>query len=133
MADYELTKLSNLIDPEVIGDMVQAKIEKAVTVLPYATLDRTLSGRAGSTITVARFVWDGEAEEVAEGDDIPIRALGTESDEYTVKMAGIGTEITDKAVLSAHGNPVGQATTSMAESIRGKNNLASAGSGWNEH
>ena len=120
MADYEMTTLSKLIDPEVIGDMIQAKIEKAITVLPYATLDRTLTGRAGSTITVARFVWDGEAEEVAEGDEIPIRALGTESADYTVKMAGIGTEISDIAVLSAHGNPVGQATTSMADSILGK-------------
>lgn len=120
MADYELTTLSKLIDPEVIGDMIQAKLEKAITVLPYATLDRTLTGRAGSTITVARFVWDGEAEEVAEGDEIPIRALGTESADYTVKMAGIGTEISDVAVLSAHGNPVGQATTSMADSILGK-------------
>lgn len=120
MADTELTTLSKLIDPEVIGDMIQAKIEKAITVLPYATLDRTLTGRAGSTITVARFVWDGEAEEVAEGDEIPIRALGTESADYQVKMAGIGTEISDIAVLSAHGNPVGQATTSMADSILGK-------------
>ncbi len=120
MADYEMTTLSKLIDPEVIGDMIQAKIEKAITVLPYATLDRTLTGRAGSTITVARFVWDGEAEEVAEGDEIPIRALGTERADYTVKMAGIGTEISDIAVLSAHGNPVGQATTSMADSILGK-------------
>ena len=120
MADTELTTLNKLIDPEVIGDMIQAKIEKAITVLPYATLDRTLTGRAGSTITVARFVWDGEAEEVAEGDEIPIRALGTESADYQVKMAGIGTEISDIAVLSAHGNPVGQATTSMADSILGK-------------
>ena len=120
MADTELTTLSKLIDPEVIGDMIQAKVEKAITVLPYATLDRTLSGRSGSTITVARFVWDGEAEEVAEGDEIPIRALGSESTEYKVKKAGIGTEITDEAVLSAHGNPVGQATTSMANSIQAK-------------
>ena len=120
MADYELTTLSKLIDPEVIGDMIQAKVEKAITVLPYATLDRTLTGRAGSTITVARWVWDGEAEEVAEGEEIPIRALGSESADYTVKMAGIGTELTDIAVLSAHGNAVGQATTSMANSIQGK-------------
>lgn len=120
MADYELTTLNKLIDPEVMGDMIQAKVEKAVTVLPYATLDRTLTGRAGSTITIPRFVWDGEAEEIEEGEEIPIRALGTESAEYKVKMAGIGTEITDMAVLSGHGNPVGQATTSMADSIRAK-------------
>ena len=120
MADTELTTLNKLIDPEVIGDMIQAKVEKAITVLPYASLDRTLTGRAGSTITVARFVWDGEAEEIAEGDEIPIRALGTESAEYKVKMAGIGAELTDMAVLSGHGNPVGQATSSMADSIRAK-------------
>ena len=120
MADTELTTLSKMIDPEVMADMIQAKVEKAITVLPYATLDRTLSGRAGSTITVPRWVWDGEAEEVAEGEEIPIRALGSESADYTVKKAGIGAELTDEAVLSAHGNPVGQATTSMANAIQAK-------------
>lgn len=120
MADYEQTKLSNLIDPEVMADMVQAKVEKAVTVLPYAELDQTLVGRAGSTITIPRFVWDGEAVEIGEGEEIPIRKLGTESAEYKVKKIGIGADITDEAVLSGHGNPVGQATTSMANSILAK-------------
>ena len=116
----DVTKLTNLIDPEVIGDMAQAKIEAKISIIPYAKMDRTLVGNAGSTITVARYVWDGEAEEVAEGDDIPIRALGTESAEYPIKMAGIGTSITDKAVLSGYGNPVGACTQGIANSITAK-------------
>ena len=120
MADYEMTKLTDLIDPEVMADMVDAKVEKGITVLPYATLDNTLVGRAGSTITIPRFVWDGEAEEVGEGEEIPIRKLGTESAEYKVKKIGIGADITDESILSGHGNPVGQATTSMAQSILAK-------------
>ena len=120
MADYELTKLGNLIDPEVMADMAQAKIEKAVTIIPYAVLNRDLVGNPGSTITVPRFTWDGIAVDVEEGDDIPIRSLGTEASEYTIKMAGIGTAITDKAVLSGYGNPVGAATTNIANSIVAK-------------
>ena len=30
------TKLSNLINPEVMADMVSAKVDKKVRVLPYA-------------------------------------------------------------------------------------------------
>lgn len=115
----ELTRLENLIDPEVIGDMVQAKLEEKVSIIPYAKLDRTLQGNAGSTITVARFVWDGIADKVAEGEDIPLRQLGTESAEYEIQMAGIGATITDKAVLSANGNPIGACVSGIANSIQG--------------
>lgn len=50
-----LTKLGNLIDPEVMAPMISAKLTKAIKVTPFAKIDNTLQGRAGDTITVPKF------------------------------------------------------------------------------
>ena len=49
------TKLSNLIDPEVMAPMISAKIESAIVATPFANIDTTLAGRPGSTITVPKY------------------------------------------------------------------------------
>ena len=51
MSDF-ITKLSDLIDPEVMGDMVSARIPKKLRVAPFAKIDDTLAGVPGDTITV---------------------------------------------------------------------------------
>lgn len=114
------TKLENLINPEVMADMISAKVEQKVKVVPYAKVDTTLQGRAGDTITIPKFTYIGDAVEVAEGEDIPTRALGVTSENYTIKKIGIGGTLTDEAVLSGHGNPVGELTNQMAKSIVSK-------------
>lgn len=48
----EQTKITDLIDPEVMSDMIDAKIESKITVSPFAKIDRTLVGVPGDTITV---------------------------------------------------------------------------------
>lgn len=116
----ELTKLTNMIDPEVLADMIAAKVEKGITALPYAKVDTTLVGQPGSTITVPQFVWDGEAVIVPEGEDIPLRALGTKSAQYPIHKAGIGTAITDEAALSGYGDVMGAAADGIYNSIYGK-------------
>ena len=50
MSDF-ITKLSELIDPEVMGDMVSARIPKKLRVAPFAKIDDTLQGVPGDTIT----------------------------------------------------------------------------------
>lgn len=116
----EVTKLEHLIDPEVLSDMVAAKVEAGITALPYAKVDTTLVGQPGDTVTVPQFVWDGEAVIVPEGEDIPLRNLGAKSAKYTVKKIGIGTSITDEAALSAYGDVMGAAADGIANSILGK-------------
>lgn len=116
----EITKLKDLIDPEVMADMVAASVEKAITALPYAKVDTTLVGRPGSTITVPQFVWDGEAVVVPEGENIPLRNLGTKSGKYEIKKVGIGTEITDEAILSGLGDPIGASVQGISGSILGR-------------
>ena len=114
------TKLAQLINPEVIGDMVSAKSDKAVRVLPYAKVDTTLQGQAGDTISLPKYGYIGEAVEVAEGEDIPVRQMSVSSEQHTIKKAGVGGILTDEAVLSGYGNPVGELTNQMAKSIAGK-------------
>lgn len=114
------TKLENLINPQVMADMISAKVEQKVKVMPYAKVDTTLQGRAGDTITIPKFTYIGDAVEVAEGEDIPTRQLGVTSEQYTIKKIGIGGTLTDEAVLSGHGNPVGELTNQMSKSIVSK-------------
>ena len=115
-----LTKLENLINPEVMADMIRAKVEAKIRVIPYAKVDTTLKGQAGDTVTIPKFAYIGDAVDVAEGEEIPMRQMAVSSDQYTIKMAGIGGEITDKALLCGHGNPVGELTSQIATSIASK-------------
>lgn len=115
-----VTKLEQLINPEVMADMISAKVEEKVQVVPYAKVDTSLQGQAGDTITIPKFTYIGDAVDVAEGEEIPTRQLGVTSDQYTIKKIGIGGSLTDEAVLSGHGNPVGELTNQMAKSIVSK-------------
>ena len=118
--DSNATKLANLINPEVMADMVSAKAEKKARVIPYAKVDTTLQGQAGDTISIPKYGYIGEAVEVAEGEDIPVRQMSVSSEQHTIKKAGVGGTLTDEAVLSGYGNPVGELTNQMALSIAGK-------------
>lgn len=119
MADV-VTQLSNLINPEVMADMISAKVDKKIRLTPYAKLDTTLQGRAGDTITLPRFAFIGAAEVVGEGQEIPTRALSVESVQHKIQKIGIGGIITDEAALSGYGNPVGELNNQMALSIASK-------------
>ncbi len=118
--DNNTTKLASLINPEVMADMVSAKVEKKIRIMPYAKLDTTLQGQAGDTITVPKYGYIGEAVDVAEGEEIPVRKLSVSSDQHKIKKAGIGGTITDEAALSGYGNPVGELNNQMALSIASK-------------
>lgn len=115
-----VTKLENLINPQVMSDMISAKVDKKIRLTPYAKLDTTLQGRAGDTITIPRFSYIGSAVEVGEGEEIPTRALSVSSEQHTIKKIGIGGILTDEAMLSGYGNPVGELNQQMALSIAAK-------------
>ena len=119
MADT-ITKLSDLIDPEVMGDMVSAKIPKKLRVAPFAKVDDTLVGVPGYTITVPSYGYIGDAADVAEGEAVTIEKMTTSTRQATVKKAMKGVSLTDEAVLSGYGNPVGEANTQLALAIAAK-------------
>lgn len=115
-----LTKLENMINPEVMADMISAKIENAIVVTPFAKIDTTLAGQPGSKITLPRYEYIGDAEDVGEGEEVVATVLKTTSAEYEIKKAAKGVEISDESLLSGYGNPAGEITSQLADSIRSK-------------
>lgn len=116
----EMTKIADLIDPEVMADMINAKLPQKIKITPYAKIDTTLVGQPGDEITVPKYSYIGDAEDVAEGVAMGSTKLATSSTKTKVKKAGKAVTITDEAVLSGYGNPVGEATNQLAMSVASK-------------
>ena len=114
------TKLAQLIDPEVMAPMISAKITSQIVALPFAKIDTTLVGQPGSTITVPKYKYIGDAEDLAEGVTADKTKLETTSAQYTIKKAVKQVELTDEAVLSGYGNPVGETNNQLGLAIRSK-------------
>lgn len=114
------TKIANLVNPQVMGDMVAAKLPKKLRVAPFATIDRTLVGVPGNTITVPSYTYIGDAEDVNEGVEAGVVTLGTSTKTATIKKAMKAVELTDEAVLSGYGDPVGNAENQLALAIASK-------------
>ena len=115
-----ITKMNAMINPEVLGAMVDGELEFALKFTNLATVDHTLVGRAGNTVSLPAYKMIGEAVDVAEGEAIPVEALATENENVTVKKAGKGVRITDEAILSGYGDPLGQASKQLAKAIASK-------------
>ena len=123
MAD--LTKTTTLVngdvfDPEVVSDMINAKVEKKAVMTGYIKVDNTLEGVAGSTVTVPKWGYIGAAEDYAEGEPIDTTKMAYTTAEYGIKKIGKGVRLTDEAQLSGYGNPMGTATNQIALSISDK-------------
>ena len=115
-----VTMMSNMINPEVMGDMINAKIEALAKLTPYAKVDTTLVGVPGDTKTVPSWNYIGDAEDVAEGAEVGLTQMTAASTTFTIKKAMKAVGITQEAINSGLGNPVGQAEHQLAKSIAGK-------------
>ena len=114
------TQFSNMINPEVMAEMISAKVAKKVSVIPFAKVDTTLQGQAGNTITIPVFGYIGDAANVAEGASIGASALTTTHQQFTIKKIAKGVDITDEAILSGYGDPVGEANRQLIMAIAQK-------------
>jgi len=115
-----MTKLSNLVNPQVMADMVSATLPKKIKFSPFAKVDTSLAGQPGDTITVPKYAYIGDAEDVAEGVAIGTVVLTASTTTARVKKAAKAVEITDEAALSGYGDPVGEATNQLTMAIAAK-------------
>lgn len=111
------TFLKDGVDPEVLADMISAKLDKKIRITPFAKIDTTLVGRAGSTITVPRWVYNGDATIVGEGEEIPIHKLVSGTAEYKIHKIGDGFVVTDEMILSGYGDPYGAGVNQIVKAI----------------
>lgn len=121
----ELTNITTLVngdvfDPEVVSDMINAKVSKKAVMSGYIKVDSTLSGTPGSTVTIPRWGYIGEAVDLEEGQPIDTTKMAFTTAQYGIKKIGKGVMLTDEAQLSGYGNPMGTATNQIAMSISEK-------------
>lgn len=115
-----VTKMANMVNPQVMGDMINAKIEALLKITPYAKVDTTLQGVPGDTKTVPSWNYIGDAEDVAEGVEVGLTEMTSSTTTFTVKKAMKAVGLTQEAINSGYGDPMGQAETQLAKSIAGK-------------
>ena len=115
-----VTRIEDMIVPEVMADMISAKVEAKVIISKIAKIDTTLQGQPGNEVTVPQYKYIGDAEDVAEGVAMGTAKLETGSTSFTIKKAGKGVSITDEAILSGYGDPVGEANKQLATAIANK-------------
>ena len=111
------TYLSNLFNPQVVADLIETKLTNKMVFAPLATIDYTLEGRAGNTVTLPYYSYIGMASEVSEGYDIDIRQLVQSSSPVTIVKYGVAAQLTDEAVLSGYGDPIGEVSKQIALSL----------------
>lgn len=117
---FAQTKLANLVNPEVLKDIISFELPNAIRFSPLARVDQTLVGQAGDTVTVPRFEYIGDAEDVAEGVAMGTSVLTTSTQKATIKKAGKAVELTDESVLSGYGDPLGEAARQLRLAIANK-------------
>lgn len=115
-----ITKVSDVINPEVMADIISAKLDKKIVVAPFAKVDTTLTACAGDTIKVPKYSYIGDADDVAEGDACVATKLTATTVSATVKKAMKAVTLTDEVILSGYGNPVGEAVNQISMAIASK-------------
>lgn len=111
------TYLQNLVDPEVIGQLLDRKLFDAIKFAPLCTIDTTLVGQAGSTIKMPYWKKIATASVTPEGQPVTINKMESSTLDATIKKLTNGVEITDESVLSGYGDVIGQSVQQLAMSI----------------
>lgn len=112
-----VTYLNDLVDPEVMGALIDKKLVDYMKFSPLATVDDTLVGQAGSTISLPVYSYVGDAATLAENTALTPDQLTATALTVSIHKIAKGVEITDEAILSGYGDPVGEIAKQLSLSI----------------
>ncbi len=116
----EVTKKANVLVPEVLADMLSARLEAKIQLLRYVGLDNTLQGTAGDTVQYPAWSYSGDAEDVEEGNEVESKTLAYTKVEIKIKKVMKAIDITDEAVLSGYGHPYDEAESQLLKGVLSK-------------
>lgn len=111
------TRLANLVNPQVMADLIQKKLHDLIRFLPLAEVDETLAGKPGDTLYLPSYSYIGDASTLGEGSTLTPVSLNAATVSVSVHKLAQGVELTDEAVLSGYGDPLGQAAMQVATAI----------------
>ena len=111
------TMLENLVNPQVMADLVQKKLHDLIRFLPLAEVDETLAGKPGDTLYLPSYSYIGDASTLGEGSTLTPVSLNAGTVSVSVHKLAQGVELTDEAVLSGYGDPLGQGAMQIATAI----------------
>lgn len=111
---------NTLINNVVLGEVIGAELPGKLKFAPIANIDSTLIGVAGDTIKVEKYGYIGEAEDVAEGQPIPISDLAMTSTNVVLKKAGKGFTLTDEEVQRRGSEVVEEGKRQVSMAIKDK-------------
>lgn len=114
------TRAIDLIRPTAFAQIVAREFPNKIRFAPLAVVDTTLEGNPGDTITRPEWSQLTDATELAETDVIVPERLTQSSDTVTIKEAGKGVEFTDKALLTAIGDPVAEGRRQVIATVANK-------------
>lgn len=114
------TLLSDLFDPQVVGDLIEKKLTDNMVFAPIAAIDTTLAGRPGDILTLPSFAYIGDATVLGENSELSLVKLTESTVSVSVCKIAKGVEITDEALLSGYGDPMGEAVNQVALAIANK-------------
>ena len=116
-----VTKKANVIIPEVLADYVEEKLGDKSVFAPIADINDDLENKGeGDTLSLPKYEYVGAAQDVGEGQQIPVVNLQAGKVDKTVKKIGLGIPVTDEALLSVFGDIVEETATQLAASIDDK-------------
>lgn len=117
---FAQTVAEDLLNPQVLAKEVAGQLDKAIRFTPYATVDTTLVGTPGNTITRPKYAYIGAAADLTEGVPMDTAKLSMTTKPVTVKETGKAVEITETAIITNVDGTVAEASRQIALAIADK-------------
>lgn len=114
------TTSADLIVPEVWEDALAPLILGNSVMAQLADTDDTLVGQPGDTVIFPKWDYIGDAVDLTENVAMSTRQMAQSDARATIKEVGTAVELTERALLTAIGQPNSQAQVQLATSVARK-------------
>lgn len=115
-----LTTSANLVKGQIFAEGVQAKLVNKLALDPIVRVDNLPAGAKGDEITLPKYAYIGDAIEMIEGTPLVPALLSQSTAKVAINQYGKAVELTDRAVNTGIGDPVGEAEDQVVVAIESK-------------